>query len=292
MNNIKTTLLLALLTAILMAAGDMIGGRNGMLLMFVISMGGMNFMSYWYSDKIVLAQYHAQPVTAESNPKLYGMVERLAKNGQLPMPKVYIIPSEVPNAFATGRNPNNAAVAVTQGIQQLLTDDELEGVLGHELTHVKNRDTLISTIAAMLAGAISMIAQVLQFSAFMGGRGDSRDGQGSNPLALIGMIILAPLAAGLIQMSISRTREFAADEGGGDMCRNPMALASALAKIDYYSKHGALPNASNATAHMFIINPMVGIGESFSNLFSTHPRTEERIEKLKKQAQNSKYIQH
>lgn len=290
MNNIKTTLLLALLTAILMAAGDMIGGRNGMLLMFVISMG-MNFMSYWYSDKIVLAQYHAQPVTAESNPKLYGMVERLAKNGQLPMPKVYIIPSEVPNAFATGRNSNNAAVAVTQGIQQLLTDDELEGVLGHELTHVKNRDTLISTIAAMLAGAISMIAQVLQFSAFMG-RGDSRDGQGSNPLALIGMIILAPLAAGLIQMSISRTREFAADEGGGDMCRNPMALASALAKIDYYSKHGALPNASNATAHMFIINPMVGIDESFSNLFSTHPRTEERIEKLKKQAQNSKYIQH
>ena len=245
MNSMKTTLLLATLTAILVVLGDMIGGRTGMMAMFVVSMG-MNFMSYWFSDKIVLAQYNAQQVTAQSNPKLYGMVERLAKNGNLPMPKVYIIPSEVPNAFATGRNPSHAAVAVTEGIQRLLTDDELEGVLGHELTH-------------------------------------------SNPLALIGAIIIAPIAAGLIQMSISRAREFLADEGGGDMCRNPLALASALAKIDYYSKHGALPNASNATAHMFIINPMMGIGESLSNLFSTHPRTEERIEKLKKQAMNPKY---
>ena len=157
MNNIKTTLLLATLTAILVVIGDMIGGRSGMIMMFVISMG-MNFMSYWYSDKIVLAQYNAQPVTAQSNPKLYAMVEQLAKNGNLPMPKVYIIPSEVPNAFATGRNPSHAAVAVTEGIQRLLTDEELEGVLAHELTHVKNRDTLISTIAAMMAGAISMIA--------------------------------------------------------------------------------------------------------------------------------------
>lgn len=285
MNNMKTTLLLATLTAILVVLGDMIGGRSGMMIMFVISMG-MNFMSYWYSDKIVLAQYDAQQVTAQSNPKLYGMVERLAKNGKLPMPKVYIIPSDVPNAFATGRNPSHAAVAVTEGIQQLLTDDELEGVLGHELTHVKNRDTLISTIAAMMAGAISMIAYVLQFSAIFG-RSDDREG--SNPLELIGAIVIAPIAAGLIQMSISRAREFLADEGGGEMCRNPLALASALAKIDYYSKHGALPNASNATAHMFIINPMVGIGESLSNLFSTHPRTEERIAKLKQQAMNPKY---
>ena len=283
MNNIKTTLLLATLTAILVVLGDMIGGRSGMMIMFVISMG-MNFMSYWYSDKIVLAQYDAQQVTAQSNPKLYGMVERLAKNGKLP--KVYIIPSDVPNAFATGRNPSHAAVAVTEGIQRLLTDDELEGVLGHELTHVKNRDTLISTIAAMMAGAISMIAYVLQFSAIFG-RSDDREG--SNPLELIGAIVIAPIAAGLIQMSISRAREFLADEGGGEMCRNPLALASALAKIDYYSKHGALPNASNATAHMFIINPMVGIGESLSNLFSTHPRTEERIAKLKQQAMNPKY---
>ena len=247
---------------------------------------GMNFMSYWYSDKIVLAQYNAQPVTAQSNPKLYAMVEKLTKNGNLPMPRVYIIPSEVPNAFATGRNPSHAAVAVTEGIQRLLTDEELEGVLAHELTHVKNRDTLISTIAAMMAGAISMIANILQFTAIFG-RSDDREG--TNPLALLGTIIIAPIAAGLIQMSISRTREFLADEGGGDMCRNPLALASALAKIDYYSKHGALPNASNATAHMFIINPMMGIGESLSNFFSTHPRTEERIQKLKKQAMNPKY---
>ena len=214
------------------------------------------------------------------------MVEKLTKNGNLPMPRVYIIPSEVPNAFATGRNPSHAAVAVTEGIQRLLTDEELEGVLAHELTHVKNRDTLISTIAAMMAGAISMIANILQFTAIFG-RSDDREG--TNPLALLGTIIIAPIAAGLIQMSISRTREFLADEGGGDMCRNPLALASALAKIDYYSKHGALPNASNATAHMFIINPMMGIGESLSNLFSTHPRTEERIQKLKKQAMNPKY---
>ena len=273
MNNIKTTLLLATLTAILVVIGDMIGGRSGMIMMFVISMG-MNFMSYWYSDKIVLAQYNAQPVTAQSNPKLYAMVEKLTKNGNLPMPRVYIIPSEVPNAFATGRNPSHAAVAVTEGIQRLLTDEELEGVLAHELTHV------------MMAGAISMIANILQFTAIFG-RSDDREG--TNPLALLGTIIIAPIAAGLIQMSISRTREFLADEGGGDMCRNPLALASALAKIDYYSKHGALPNASNATAHMFIINPMMGIGESLSNLFSTHPRTEERIQKLNKQAMNPKY---
>ena len=285
MNNFKTTMLLATLIVILVLLGDAFGGARGMMLMFIIS-AGMSFASYWYSDKIVLAQYNAQQVTAQSNPKLYGMVEQLAKNGKLPMPKVYIIPTDVPNAFATGRNPEHAAVAVTAGIQRLLTDDELAGVLGHELTHVKNRDTLISTIAAMMAGAISMIAQVLQFSAIFG-RSDDREG--SNPLELIGAIIIAPIAAGLIQMSISRAREFLADEGGGEMCRNPLALASALAKIDYYSKHGALPNASNATAHMFIINPMVGIGESLSNLFSTHPRTEERIAKLKQQAMNPKY---
>ena len=285
MNNFKTTMLLATLIVILVLLGDAFGGARGMMLMFIIS-AGMSIASYWYSDKIVLAQYNAQQVTAQSDPKLYGMVEQLAKNGNLPMPRVYIIPTDVPNAFATGRNPEHAAVAVTAGIQRLLTDDELEGVLGHELTHVKNRDTLISTIAAMMAGAISMIAHVLQFSAIFG-RSDDREG--SNPLELIGAIVIAPIAAGLIQMSISRAREFLADEGGGEMCRNPLALASALAKIDYYSKHGALPNASNATAHMFIINPMVGIGESLSNLFSTHPRTEERIAKLKQQAMNPKY---
>ena len=285
MNNMKTTLLLATLTAILVVLGDMIGGRTGMMAMFVVSMG-MNFMSYWFSDKIVLAQYNAQQVTAQSNPKLYGMVERLAKNGNLPMPKVYIIPSEVPNAFATGRNPSHAAVAVTEGIQRLLTDEELEGVLAHELTHVKNRDTLISTIAAMMAGAISMIANILQFTAIFG-RSDDREG--TNPLALLGTIIIAPIAAGLIQMSISRTREYLADEGGAMLSKNPLGLASALAKIEEYSKYGTLPNANNATAHMFIINPMMGIGASLSNLFSTHPSTKDRIARLKKLSLNPHY---
>lgn len=284
MNNLKTTMLLALLTALLVALGNAFAGAKGAMMMFVMS-AAMSFMSYWYSDKIVLAQYNAQEVTAHSNPKLYGMVQRFVNNGNLPMPKVYIIPSDVPNAFATGRNPQHAAVAVTAGIQQLLTDEELEGVLGHELTHIKNRDTLISTIAAIIGGAISTIAQ---FGMFFGGRSDERE-EGSNPLVLIGMMILAPIAAMIIQMSISRTREFGADEGGARLSKNPMALASALAKIDHYSKYGSLPNASNATAHMFIINPMVGIGESLSNLFSTHPRTEDRIARLKQLAQNQKY---
>jgi len=245
----------------------------------------MSFASYWYSDKIVLAQYNAQQVTAQSNPKLYGMVEQLAKNGKLPMPKVYIIPTDVPNAFATGRNPEHAAVAVTAGIQRLLTDDELAGVLGHELTHVKNRDTLISTIAAIIGGAISTIAQ---FGMFFGGRSDDRD-DNVNPLALIGMVILAPLAAAIIQMSISRTREYLADEGGAMLSKNPLGLASALAKIEEYSKYGTLPNANNATAHMFIINPMMGIGASLSNLFSTHPSTKDRIARLKKLSLNPHY---
>lgn len=284
MNNFKTTMLLATLIAILVLLGDVFGGVRGMMIMFIIS-AGMSISSYWYSDKIVLAQYDAQQVTAQSNPKLYSMVEQLAKNGKLPMPKVYIIPTDVPNAFATGRNPEHAAVAVTSGIQHLLTDDELAGVLGHELTHVKNRDTLISTIAAIIGGAISTIAQ---FGMFFGGRSDDQD-DNVNPLALIGMVILAPLAAVLIQMSISRTREYLADEGGAMLSKNPLGLASALAKIEEYSKYGKLPNASNATAHMFIINPMMGIGASLSNLFSTHPSTQDRIARLKKLSLNPHY---
>ncbi|WP_251422257.1 zinc metalloprotease HtpX [Veillonella agrestimuris] len=284
MNNLKTTILLASLTALLVFLGNAFGGTQGMMLMFIVS-GVMTFMSYWYSDKMVLAQYNAQEVNAQSDPKLYGMVQRLAANGNLPMPKVYIIPSEIPNAFATGRNPEHAAVAVTAGIQRLLTDEELEGVLGHELTHVKNRDTLISTVAAIIGGAISTIAQ---FGLIFGGRSDDRENNG-NPIALIAMMVLAPLAASIIQMTISRTREYAADEGGAELSKNPMALASALAKIDHYSKYGALPNANNATAHMFIVNPMMGLGESLSNLFSTHPRTEDRIAKLKELSLQSKY---
>jgi cation diffusion facilitator family transporter len=284
MNNFKTTMLLASMIAMLVLLGNAFGGARGMMFMFILS-AGMSFASYWYSDKIVLAQYNAQEVTAQSNPKLYGMVEKLAQNGKLPMPKIYIIPSDVPNAFATGRNPEHAAVAVTAGIQRLLTDDELAGVLGHELTHVKNRDTLISTIAAIIGGAISTIAQ---FGMFFGGRSDDRDNN-ANPLLLIGMVILAPLAAAIIQMSISRTREYLADEGGAMLSKNPLGLASALAKIEEYSKYGTLPNANNATAHMFIINPMMGIGASLSNLFSTHPSTQDRIARLKKLSLNPHY---
>ena len=284
MNNFKTTMLLASMIAMLVLLGNAFGGARGMMFMFILS-AGMSFASYWYSDKIVLAQYNAQEVTAQSNPKLYGMVEKLAQNGKLPMPKIYIIPSDVPNAFATGRNPEHAAVAVTVGIQRLLTDDELAGVLGHELTHVKNRDTLISTIAAIIGGAISTIAQ---FGMFFGGRSDDRDNN-ANPLLLIGMVILAPLAAAIIQMSISRTREYLADEGGAMLSKNPLGLASALAKIEEYSKYGTLPNANNATAHMFIINPMMGIGASLSNLFSTHPSTQDRIDRLKKLSLNPHY---
>ena len=284
MNNFKTTMLLASMIAMLVLLGNAFGGARGMMFMFILS-AGMSFASYWYSDKIVLAQYNAQEVTAQSNPKLYGMVEKLAQNGKLPMPKIYIIPSDVPNAFATGRNPEHAAVAVTVGIQRLLTDDELAGVLGHELTHVKNRDTLISTIAAIIGGAISTIAQ---FGMFFGGRSDDRDNN-ANPLLLIGMVILAPLAAAIIQMSISRTREYLADEGGAMLSKNPLGLASALAKIEEYSKYGTLPNANNATAHMFIINPMMGIGASLSNLFSTHPSTQDRIARLKKLSLNPHY---
>lgn len=284
MNNFKTTMLLASMIAMLVLLGNAFGGARGMMFMFILS-AGMSFASYWYSDKIVLAQYNAQEVTAQSNPKLYGMVEKLAQNGKLAMPKIYIIPSDVPNAFATGRNPEHAAVAVTVGIQRLLTDDELAGVLGHELTHVKNRDTLISTIAAIIGGAISTIAQ---FGMFFGGRSDDRDNN-ANPLLLIGMVILAPLAAAIIQMSISRTREYLADEGGAMLSKNPLGLASALAKIEEYSKYGTLPNANNATAHMFIINPMMGIGASLSNLFSTHPSTQDRIARLKKLSLNPHY---
>ena len=284
MNNFKTTMLLASMIAMLVLLGNAFGGARGMMFMFILS-AGMSFASYWYSDKIVLAQYNAQEVTAQSNPKLYGMVEKLAQNGKLAMPKIYIIPSDVPNAFATGRNPEHAAVAVTAGIQRLLTDDELAGVLGHELTHVKNHDTLISTIAAIIGGAISTIAQ---FGMFFGGRSDDRDNN-ANPLLLIGMVILAPLAAAIIQMSISRTREYLADEGGAMLSKNPLGLASALAKIEEYSKYGTLPNANNATAHMFIINPMMGIGASLSNLFSTHPSTQDRIARLKKLSLNPHY---
>lgn len=282
MNNIKTAVLMAAMTGILLVIGQLLGGRTGLMVMFVISMV-MNFVSLWYSDTMVLKAYNAVQVSEHDNPELYGMVKRLAANAQIPMPKVYIINSEVPNAFATGRSPSHAAVAVSTGIMDLLNDDEIEGVLGHELTHIQHRDTLISTVSATLAGVITMVANMLQWTAIFGGNRDG-DGESTNPIALIATIILAPLAATLIQMGISRSREYLADEGGAKISGKPIALASALAKIEYYAKYGVLPNAKPASAHMFIINPFSGSNFNLKTLFSTHPSTESRIAKLKEMA--------
>ncbi|MDY6300234.1 zinc metalloprotease HtpX [Selenomonas bovis] len=285
MNTLKTLILMALLTGIMVAVGGSFGGTSGATVMLLISLG-MNLFSYWFSAPMVLRAYGAQEVTREEAPELYGMVEQLAANAHLPMPKLCIINSDVPNAFATGRNPSHAAVAVTTGIMRVLDYNELSGVLGHELTHVKNRDILISTIAAAMAGVISWIANIAQWAAIFGvGRSDD-DEEGGGLLGSLVTIIIAPIAAFLIQMAISRSREYAADKGGGEVCGNPEYLASALAKIDYYAKHAQpLPDATPATAHMFIVNPLEGVGSTIMNLFSTHPATEDRIARLHAQAQ-------
>jgi heat shock protein HtpX len=285
MNTLKTLILMALLTGIMVAVGGSFGGTSGATVMLLISLG-MNLFSYWFSAPMVLRAYGAQEVTRAEAPELYGMVEQLAANAHLPMPKLCIINSDVPNAFATGRNPSHAAVAVTTGIMRVLDYNELSGVLGHELTHVKNRDILISTIAAAMAGVISWIANIAQWAAIFGvGRSDD-DEEGGGLLGSLVTIIIAPIAAFLIQMAISRSREYAADKGGGEICGNPEYLASALAKIDYYAKHAQpLPDATPATAHMFIVNPLEGVGSTIMNLFSTHPATEDRIARLHAQAQ-------
>ena len=285
MNNLKTLMLMVLLAAIMMFFGALLGGRTGLMAMLAISLG-MNFFTYWFSDSIVLKTSGAREVTREEAPQLYQLVENLAARANLPMPKVCIIDEDVPNAFATGRNPSNAAVAVTTGIMRVLDYNELSGVLGHELTHVKNRDILISTIAAAMAGVISWIANIAQWAAIFGvGRSDD-DEEGGGLLGSLVTIIIAPIAAFLIQMAISRSREYAADKGGGEICGNPEYLASALAKIDYYAKHAQpLPDATPATAHMFIVNPLEGVGSTIMNLFSTHPATEDRIARLHAQAQ-------
>lgn len=285
MNTLKTLILMALLTGIMVAVGGSFGGTSGATVMLLISLG-MNLFSYWFSAPMVLRAYGAQEVTRAEAPELYGMVEQLAANAHLPMPKLCIINSDVPNAFATGRNPSHAAVAVTTGIMRVLDYNELSGVLGHELTHVKNRDILISTIAAAMAGVISWIANIAQWAAIFGvGRNDD-DEEGGGLLGSLVTIIIAPIAAFLIQMAISRSREYAADKGGGEICGNPEYLASALAKIDYYAKHAQpLPDATPATAHMFIVNPFEGVGSTIMNLFSTHPATEDRIARLHAQAQ-------
>jgi heat shock protein HtpX len=277
MSNIfKTTLLLTVMTLLLMLAGRAFGGENGMLIALVFA-GIMNFVSYFFSDKIALAMYRAQPVTREQLPRVYNIVERLSQKVGLPMPKVYVIPTDSPNAFATGRNPNHASVAVTQGILGLLNDDELEGVIAHELGHVRNRDILISSIAATLAGAITWLAHIAQWGMIFGGYG-GRDREERGGLAAIIMIFLAPLAATLIQLAVSRSREYGADDTGAHWTGNPYALASALQKIENYSHRVPLV-ATPSTAHLFIIQPFLG-GMSFGNLFSTHPPTAKRIERL------------
>jgi heat shock protein HtpX len=279
MNYFKTTILLAVLTALFVGIGGLIGGHSGALIALVIA-GGMNFISYWYSDKIVLAMYRAQPVEESQAPRLYEIVRRLTQKAGMPMPKVYIIPEDSPNAFATGRNPQHAAVAATAGILRLLNEDELEAVMAHELTHVAHRDTLTSTIAATIAGAITYIAHWLQWTAMFGGSSDDDDRGGL--AGTIALAILAPIAAMLIQMAISRSREYAADDGGGRLSGDPLALASALRKLNQAVKVRPMMGGTPATASLFIVNPFHG---GVAHLFSTHPPMEKRIEKLESLAQ-------
>ena len=284
MNTLKTTMLMALLMALMVALGGAFAGHTGMTVMLIIALG-MNFFSYWFSDRMVLSMYNAQEVDRQGAPDLYGLVENLAGRAGLPMPRVYIINEDAPNAFATGRNPSNAAVAVTTGLMRALDYNEISGVLGHELAHVKHRDILISTIAATMATVISYAASIAQWAAIFGAGRSSDDDRGGI-IGLIATAIIAPIAAALIQMAISRSREYSADEGGAEICGNPNYLASALEKIEYYAVHGAqLPEATPATAHMCIINPLTGRDISFKSLFSTHPDTQERIARLREQAQ-------
>jgi heat shock protein HtpX len=275
MNNVKTTFLLVTLTLILVWAGAALGGRHGMTIALIFALM-MNFFAYWFSDKIVLKMYGAKEVTESQAPDLYKIVRMLIQKAGLPMPKVYIINQDQPNAFATGRNPNHAAVAVTTGIMRILSHEELQGVIGHELTHVKNKDILISTIAATIAGAISFLAQMAQWAMIFGG-GRGNDDEGGNPVAAIAMMIIGPIAALIVQMAISRSREYAADEGGARLAGNPRYLSNALRKLNSASKK--IPMKANpATSHIFIVNPLSGGG--LIKLFSTHPPIEERIAKL------------
>jgi heat shock protein HtpX len=277
-NTFKTALLLTALTLFLLFVGDYFGGRNGMTIA-LIAAAVMNFFSYFFSDKIALAMYRAQPVTRDQLPRVYNVVERLTQRVGLPMPKIYVIPTDSPNAFATGRNPSHASVAVTQGIVSLLDDEELEGVLAHELGHVRNRDILISSVAATIAGAITFLARMGMWAGMFGGYGgrDDRDRNGGGGLGALLMLILAPIAAMLIQLAVSRSREYAADDSGAHLTGNPYALARALQKLDAWSKRVPMA-ASPSTAHLFIVQPRLGI--DFASLFSTHPPIYKRIERL------------
>jgi heat shock protein HtpX len=275
MEQAKTVFFLALLTVLFVFIGFSFGGTNGMLIAFLLATG-INFYAYYYSDKQVLSHYNATPIEDRTHP-VYKITQNLVKKANLPMPKVYLIPDHTPNAFATGRNHENAAVAVTMGLYEMLNEQELEGVIAHELSHIKHYDILIGTIAAVFAGAIAMIANMLQFSAIFGGN----NRQNIHPAVMLLMAIILPLAASIIQMSVSRSREFMADEGSARMTKNPAGLQSALSKLDNYAKNGhAIHNATEQTAHMFIINPFSGMKSSFGNFFRTHPTTEDRIARL------------
>jgi heat shock protein HtpX len=275
MNTLKTVFLMTLMMVLFLLVGQWLGGSTGLIIAFILALV-MNFGSYWFSDKIVLKMYNAREATADEAPRLYSIVERLTRNANLPMPKIYIINDLVPNAFATSRNPEHAAVAATTGIIQTLNDDELSGVLGHELAHVKHRDILTGTIAATFVGTITFIAQMAGWALMFGGQGgNNRKGGGLGGLFLL---IVAPIAATLLQLAVSRSREFAADEGGSKISHNPLALASALRKISSANEMRQVKHAGPATAHMFIINPLRSGG--LTKLFSTHPPVDERIKRL------------
>jgi len=283
MNTLKTTFLMALLTVLMVTLGGMIGGKGGMTMALIMA-AGMNFFSYWFSDKMVLSMYGAQEIGESDDPRFYRLVQRLAERAGLPMPKVYLIDSDTPNAFATGRNPQHAAVAATTGILRILTEDELAGVMAHELAHVKNRDILISTIAATFAGAITYLAHMAQWAAMFGGR--SEEDEGGGIIGSILMAILAPIAAMLVQMAISRSREYGADAGGASICGNPLYLANALQKLEM-ANHQVPMQANAATAHMFIVNPLTAGG--IASLFSTHPPMPERIARLQEMARTRSF---
>ena len=284
MNIFKTFILMALLTGLMVAIGGALGDSTGAMIMLVISIG-MNFVSYWFSDSIVLKSYNAREISEADSPQLYKIVETLAQNAKLPMPRVYVIDTDVPNAFATGRNSDNAAVAVTTGLMKNLDYNEISGVLGHELAHVKHHDILIGTIAASMAGVISLVANIVQWGAIFGTRSDDDDNGGI--AGFLVTVIAAPIAATLIQLAISRSREYDADKTGGEICGNPIYLANALEKIEYYAKNYApMSQAGTATAHMFIINPLENSKKTLKNLFSTHPDTDDRIAHLREQARD------
>ncbi len=281
MNTIKTIGLMIFMTLLLVFVGAAIGGRSGMIFAFGLAVL-MNFGSYWFSDKIVLRMYRAQPVSETDAPELYSIVRTLVQKAGMPMPKVYIIPEETPNAFATGRNPEHAVVAVTQGIMRILSREELSGVIGHELAHIKHRDMLTGTIVATIAGAISMLAQMAQWAMIFGGGSRRDDDDGGSPIAALVMMIVAPIAAMLVQMAISRTREYEADAGGAKLAGSPSGLANALLKLERGNQIIPMNDAKPATAHMFIVNPLHGGG--LMNLFSTHPPIAERVKRLNEMA--------